>query len=477
MGELTSSLFPVTFNKSLKVETRPEMLSSDGGTIALREIDERLKITEKLADNLTDPRDPNTITYHLSELIRTRLYLIAQGWNDADDADKLRHDPAFVTAVSEQKGQTPLKPENVQFKVPDGLASQPTLSRLTEILSTEENRNAVRKNLVESAGNSIKANRKHRYRYFTIDIDSLPIETYGHQDGSKYNGYYKYTCYHPIAAMLAETGDILDIKLRPGNVHSADGLGDFLFPLIDDVKGKIGLVTSVRGDAAMPNEDDMSELERRRIGYCFRIKSNAVLKRMAEPYLAYIRENKADDQNEWTVELSYQAEKWSKPRRIVLVIVKEKKQIDVFEPFNYFFLITNWIEDQMSGSDILYFYRERGTMERWIGEFKDVLEPALSCAARQRKTANAVPKFRDDLACNEALLLLYALAYNLLNTARRLMERATGEGWSLCRFREQVLKTAMHFTLHSRRIWAWMTRSSAELWQLLGIRVARLHPV
>ncbi len=55
MGEVTSSLFPVTFNKSLKVETRPEMLSSDGGVIALREIDERLKITSSLTGNLIDP--------------------------------------------------------------------------------------------------------------------------------------------------------------------------------------------------------------------------------------------------------------------------------------------------------------------------------------------------------------------------------------------------------------------------------------
>lgn len=476
MGEVTSSIFPVTFNKSLKVETRPEMLSSDGGVIALREIDERLKITESLVDNIDDPRDQNTITYLLSELIRTRLYLIAQGWNDADDADSLRHDPAFATAVSQQKGQTPLKPENVKFKVPDGLASQPTLSRLTEILSTEKNRKAVRKNLIENARCSIIGTRKRRYRYYTIDIDSFPIETYGHQVGSKYNGYYKYTCYHPLVAMLAETGDILDIKLRPGNVHSADGLSDFLFPLIDDVEGKIGLVASVRGDAAMPNEDDMSKLESRRIGYCFRIKSNAVLKLLAEPYLNKIAKDRSDDRNEWTVELSYQAESWSRPRRIVLVIV-EKNQIDFFDPYNHFFLITNWTEKQMSGFGLLDFYRQRGTMERWIGEFKDVLGPALSCATRQRKTDSVVSKFRDDLVCNEALLLLYASAYNLLNTARRLMENATGEGWSLRRFREQVLKTAMHFTLHARQIKAWITRSSAGLWQLLGLRIAKLHPI
>lgn len=474
MGEVTSTLFPVTFNKSLKVETRTEMLSSDGGAIVLREIDERLKISENLTDNIVDPRDPNTITHLLSELLRTRLYLIAQGWNDADDADCLRHDPAFVTAVSQQKGQTALKPENVNLRMPDGLASQPTLSRMTEMLASDENQNALRKSLIESARSSIKANRKHRYRYFTIDIDSLPIETYGQQEGSVYNGYYKQTCFHPLVAMLAETGDILDIKLRQGNVHSADGLSEFLFPLIDDVENKIGLIASVRGDAAMPNKNDLSKMERRRIAYTFRLKSNAVLKRLAESHLNSITEDKFDDRNECTVELSYQAKSWSVPRRIVLVIVKQD-QIDLFEPLNYFFLITNWTEDEMSGLDLLDFYRQRGTMERWIGEFKDVMEPSLSCASRQRN--NHPEKKRDDFACNEALLLLHCLAYNLLNISRRLMEKATGKGWSLRRFREQVLKTAIHFTLHSRRIWAWLTRSSAELWRLLGLRITRLHPI
>lgn len=475
MGENEFSLFPTTFNKSLKVETRPEMLSSDGGAVALREIDERLGITRNLADNLDDPRDQNTIIHSLPELLRTRLYLIAQGWKDADDADRLRHDPALVVAVSQQKGQTPFKHDNVERRMPDGLASQPTLSRLTDMLASVENREALRKNLVESVRKSIKAKRKHRYRHFTIDIDSFPIETYGHQDGSVYNGYYKYTCHHPIAAMLAETGDVLDIELRPGNVYSAEGLTDFLFPLIDDVEGKIGLVASVRGDAAMPNEDDMSELERRGVGYVFRLKSNAVLNRMAEPFLDNFWDCVPEGKSECAIELSYQAGSWSKARRVVLVIV-EKEEYDLIEPFNYFFLVTNWTEEHISGADLLDYYRQRGTMERWIGEFKDVLEPALSCSARPRKPPAYYAR-RDDLACNEALLLLYASAYNLMNIGRRLMEKATGEGWSLRRFRERVLKTAMHFTFHARRICAWITSSGAMLWQLLGSRIARLYPV
>lgn len=333
----------------------------------------------------------------------------------------------------------------------------------------------MRKSLVENARRHVKATRKHRYQHCTIDVDSLNSQVYGHQEGSKFNGYYKCICYHVLIAMLAETGHVLDIKLRKGNVHSADGLCDFLFPLIEEVKGKIGIVASVRGDAAMPFEESLAGLEERRIHYAFRIKNNAVLKQMAEPYVSQaIREN-SDDWKEAVVELSYQAEVWSVPRRIVLVIVKQD-QIELFEPYNYFFLITNWTEDEMSDYDILDFYRKRGTMERWIGEFKDTLAPSLSCASRKRKSGSTV-KERDDFACNEALLLLYALSYNLLNTARRLMEKATGEGWSLRRFREQVLKTAVHFTLSSRQIWAWITRSAAELWQLLGRRITKLHPI
>ena len=475
MGEKTSTLFPITFNPSLTVETRPERLSSDGGTIILREIDQRLQITYNLAKNLHDPRDPNTIIHPLIELLRTRLYLIIQGWKDADDADKLRNDPALLTAISARKGQAPLKPETAPANTPNALASQPTLSRLTDILSDPHNRKTLRKSLVKAARASIRARRFHRYQRFTIDIDSFPVQVYGHQEGSKYNGYYKYTCYHILVATLAETGDILDIQLREGNVSSAHQIDRFLFPLIDEVEGTIGLAASVRGDAAMPSRDLLDDLEKRSTGYCFRIKSNAVLERLAKPYLDNIPPHQPESQCEWTAELSYQANTWSHPRRIVMVIV-EQKQMDLFEPFNHFFLLTDWTEEQISGSDLLDYYRQRGTMERWIGEFKDVLEPSLSCSSRPRKTVEHTTK-RDDFACNEALLLLYALAYNLLNTVRRLMEKATREGWSLRRVREQVLKAAVHFTLHARRIWAWVARPTAELWTLLGRQIIRLHPV
>ena len=466
MGERTSCIFPITFNQSLVVETREEKLSSDGGAILLREIDQKLQILQDLVNNLDDPRHPSKITHPLIELLRTRVYLIAQGWKDADDADKLRDDPAILTAVSSRKGTKPLKSNKESANVLQTMASQPTLSRLLEYLADPHNRKALRKFLIKAAKASLRAMGITKFTHCTIDIDSFAITIYGHQAGGNFNGYYKDTCYHILVAMLAETGDILDIQLREGNVASADQLDEFLFPLIEEVKQNLGDSVSVRGDAGMPSEPIMSELEARGKGYCFRVKSNSVLEILAKPYLDNLPPRQPNNMREWVAELKYQAVSWSHPRRIVMVVV-EQEQIDLFEPHNHFFLVTDWNMEQISGAELLEFYRQRGTMERWIGEFKDVLQPSLSCASRPRNKSEQ-PIKRDDFACNEALLLLHALAYNLLNIVRRMMEQATDEAWSLRRVREQVLKAAVHFTLHARRIWAWVAKPAACLWNKLG---------
>ena len=472
-------LFPITFNKSLIVKTKPEFLSSDGGVLTLREIDERLGFSDGLAEKLSDQRDKSLIKYSLAELLRTRLFLLAQGWKDEDDADRLRHDPAVLTAVSKHKGQTPLKTD-AEDGDSEVLASQPTLSRLIDALATKTNLKTLNEELRAITQKSIQSICERRFHRVTIDIDSFPLETYGNQMGSRYNGYYKYNCYHPIVAMLAETGDILKAELRDGNVHTADGLKDFLFPLIKAVRRSISQSISVRGDAGMPNEEILSGLEGKGknfnvVKYCFRLKTNAVLDRIAAPFLELFKKQPKNDRKEMIVEFTYRASSWSRKRRVVLVIVDEQGQLEFFKPYNYFFLVTNWTVDDKSGADLLEYYRRRGTMERWIGEFKDVLAPSLSCSTRPRGENFELE--RDDFACNEALFLLNALAYNLLNISRRLMEKATGRGWSLRSFREQVLKAGVRFSLSGRRILAWVAAPAAGLWSLLGGAVANLNPI
>jgi len=187
----------------------------------LREADDLLGLVGDLALMLHDHRK-GPVDHSLSELLRTAIMLPALGWRDQDDADFLRHDAALRVAVSDDRGLTPLADGDAA--TPGGLASQPTLSRLHEALSSEHNRAVLRSFLLEGAARRLKAqNGGHRQRYVTLDIDSFPIEVDGHQPGAEYNGHYGGTIFHPLIATAAELGDILDIKLRPGTVHTAEG--------------------------------------------------------------------------------------------------------------------------------------------------------------------------------------------------------------------------------------------------------------
>ena len=121
-----------SFNRSLRLETRPELLSADTGALVQRELMERSGLIDWLTERLHDPRHPSSIRYPLSDLLRTRLLLLGQGWRDQSDADRLRQDPSLRVASQTRRGTAALEEGH-------GLASQPTLSRLLDTLSREEN--------------------------------------------------------------------------------------------------------------------------------------------------------------------------------------------------------------------------------------------------------------------------------------------------------------------------------------------------
>jgi hypothetical protein len=309
----------------------------------------------------------------------------------------------------------------------------------------------------------------------TIDVDSIPIDVYGHQPGSEYNAHYHGRIYHPLVALCAETGDILDAKLRPGKVHTAEGGLDFILPLIDEAEKKLCQVASVRIDAGFPEDKLLSALEDRGVGCVARIKNNAVLDKMADPYLVRPPGRPPAEPRVWFHEMSYRAQSWSCERRVVLVVCERPGELFL----HYFWLIASWAEEQMDGESLLELYRERGTGEGHLGELKDVLEPALSSSPRPKNHYRGnQPKKRyascDAFAHNEAILLLNALSYNIVHTVRVLLEKATGRGWSLKRVRERVLKVAARILVHGRYITMVVAEASAKLWQALWKKLSRL---
>jgi hypothetical protein len=469
MGE-SLPLFRSSFNKSLHIESRPDRLTAEPGAVVLREIMERTRIIEWLVERLFDPRNADKVTYPLADLLRTVLLLLGQGWRDQDDADALRHDAGLRLAASGARGTTPLCAET-------HLASQPTLSRLIAVLSTPENRAVLHEAITELAGRRLRGLRGgHRQRYLSIDVDGLPIEVHGHQPGSAWNGHYHQRMYHPLVASVAETGDILDARLREGNVHTAEGALDFILDLVDRAEEALCQVALVRIDAGFPDDKLLCGLERRGTPYVARLRNNKVLDRMARPLLQRPPGRPPADPRVWFHEMAYQAESWAKARRVVLVVVERPDQLLL----DRFWLITSLDVGAVPAADLLNLYRQRGRAEAHMGELMDVLDPALSSAPRRKRhyRGRRLPErdsTLDAFAHNEVVLLLNILAYEVVHAGRCLMEAATKEGWSLRRFREHVLRAAARVVVSGRRVTMVIGEAFAQFWHRLWPRLERLR--
>lgn len=463
MGETIPPIRP-SFNHSVHIEGRPERLTAETGALLLREADERLGLVRDMAANLEDRRGASVHTF--PELLRTAIMLPALGWRDQDDADFLRHDAALRVAVSDDRSVTPLANDD---RSPGGLASQPTLSRLCEALSTEHNRTVLRGFLLEGAARRLKAgNGGHRQRYVTLDVDSFPIEVDGHQPGAEYNGHYGATIFHPLIATAAELGDILDIKLRPGTAHTAEGGLDFILALVKAAREKLCQVAAVRIDAGFPDDETLSGLEKEGVPYVARIKNNPVLDKMAEPFLKRPVGRPPDEGREWTVEMTYKAAAWTQERRVVLVV--DERPGELF--LHHFWLVTSWAKEEMPPDDLVPYYRQRGTAEGYFGELMDAIQPALSSNKRPKShyRGRRLPQEkRKNLSfwTNEVRLILAALAYNLAHAVRSVAETALGVGMTLVRVRDRFLRVASRFTLHARRVIVIVADDVRDRWDAL----------
>lgn len=486
MGErITQASFD--FNRSVRVEVRPERVTSDAGSLLVRETIGRLGIDRWLGRHLVDFRREDLITHPLTELVRTKLILLCQGWRDNADADFLRHDPALRLAVSDRRGDAALQPApdaSVRHggknpSCPEGLASQPTLSRLVDAVAVAPNRPVLHRSLVEVAGRRIRSqNGGRRVGTLTVDVDSLPAVVHGHQPGSRYNGHYRERIYHPLIATAGEHGDLLGGRLRHGNVHTADNAEDFILRMLDQAEAKICIKAHLRMDAGFPEDGLLAALEQRGTRYTCRIRKNAVLERMAQPYLRRPVGRPPNEPRIWLHELQYRAKEWSRSRRVVLVV--QEKPDELF--LHHFWLVTSWPVGQVDGLALLAHYRRRGLAEAHMGELMNVLEPALSSSPRakshyrgQAPRTCAVPV--DAFENNEALLLLNMLAYNVVHALRCALVRVTQQGWSLGRVREQVLKAGGRFLLSGRRVTVVLSCGTSRYWSELLAWLQRLDPV
>lgn len=466
MGDSQGTLFPLEFNRSIHLEARPECVSGESGSLLMRELMDRLGYPQLLARHLRDPRDPARVKHPFIELLRTALLMLVQGWGDQSDVQLLRNDPALRLAVSSRRGQRPFR-EAVD-REPDGLCSQPTLSRLLQDLGFPENLSGLLAFLLDAAERRMGLGQCVCLRETTVDLDSLPREAFGHQPGSAWNRHYGMRCYHPVVAR-SEWGDYLGAKLRPGNVHTADGGLAFVLPILRRARTWAQAVW-LRIDAGFPEPKLLEALEEEEFLYVARLKTNAVLERLAAPYLALPRDSASGEERVWTHELQYQAGSWTHPRRVVLVIVERaREQGELF--VDHFFLLSN-ASVAITGEALLERYRKRGAAEKDFGDWNQALGGSLSSAPRPKthyrgRQIDAPYDEPDSFAANEARLLLELIAANLLHAGAELLVRdevRQGGRMSRERFRQRVLKVTGRALLGSRTIRFVIDAARAALW-------------
>jgi len=460
MGEAQEWLFEPQFNRAVKVQASDQRITSDAGLVLLREADHRLGLAEWLAGELVDPRRQDLIRYQLIELLRERVYALAAGYSAQDDADRLAHDPAMKLAVWDRPGEQTLE---------ERLASQPTQSRLIDILTlTAANRAALRDSLAEACQRHLRATGgDHAARRVTIDVDSFPILVHGQQPGAAYNGHYRETVYHPLLASYSVAGNydsereghrlgngFIHAILRQGQVHTAQGVRRFMQEVVRLARG-LGHVLDFRIDAGYTNGATLDFLTEEKLRFLGRLKSNAVLERLAAPHLKRPVGRPPKEGYECVIELGlYQAESWKHPQRLLLVVTdrpdRKTGQLNLLP--DYFFLVAGWKVEELDGPAALDHYRQRGTFEDRIGEFQQAIGPRLS---------------HDDFHANEALLRLSLLAFNLASTLRIEYEAAAGSCVDLGRFQRDVLKAGGRVVKHARRLLLQVAQVVAPFWQRL----------
>jgi Transposase DDE domain group 1 len=378
-------------NQPIRVDFSGGQITSEAGLLPLRGFDQRHHLSREWAGCLrSDPRQQDRVEHQTLTLLRQRVYQIVAGYEDANDATRLRHDPMLQIVADQKLG--------------DALGSQPMLTRWENWVAA---RDLVRLNdqlleqFIRLCGEQVRERGE-----ILLDIDSTDDPTHGQQQLSFFNGAYGQHMYHPMLIFERHSGCLLSARLRPGNASSHARIVPMLGRLVPRLQTAFpGIQIKLRGDAglALPLLYEFCEFFK--IHYALGIPANCVFQRRAEPLQKKLkrRYRRSQAPQRSFSSFRHRAGSWSRQRRICY------KAEHGGAGTNLRFVITNC---PGRAAEVFAFYNDRGECENRIEEFKNGFRAdRLSC---HRFLANA---FR---------LLLHGLAYHLVNLFRRQLPQPWG---------------------------------------------------
>ena len=408
--------FPAVEGKKVTAAFDGGRLSSDGGVMLLSMADRRLGVADRLARCLPDRRDRSRIAHTIADMIRARAFAICCGYEDADDLDVLRCDPAFKLACG---------------RLPDSgrdLCSQPTLSRLENAPGLKD---VIR--LTYALVDQWMASYAMPPSRITLDIDDTCDVAHGHQQLSLFNAHYDERCFLPIHVYDTDKSRPVAVILRPGKTPSGVEVRAHLRRLVRRIRSRWPLTRVLfRGDGHYARPEAMTWCEENDVDYVFGLPGTKPLSKKVDETADAVRTERAVGDKDIVrgyAETRHKAGSWHKERRAVARIEATRLGLDVR------FVVTN-----LDGSaDWLYetLYCARGQAENLIKLHKAQLASdrtsCRSALANQVRLVlhtaaywlmlavrDAIPKERDLAKAEFATLRL-----KLLKIAARVVEMAS----------------------------------------------------
>lgn len=352
MEQLTLSLSGLTAVCGKDVVARFDggRLSSDGGVVLLRELEARFGLAATLAGCLPDRRDPAQVSHDMADMIRARLFAIACGYEDCNDLDELRIDPAFKLACGR-------RPESG-----DDLMSQPTLSRLENLPSWRDLARMGLRMIDLFCDSFCQAPAT-----IMLDIDDTDDAVHGSQQLALFNAYYDEYCFQPVHIFDAATGKPLVSLLRPGKTLSGKEAAAIIGHVIKRLRRRWpGVHIIWRGDSHYAAPEVLDLLEEQGCSYVLGLGGNNKLQAMAQPWCEDVASRRAragKDKLRRFFQSGYQAGSWRKERRVLARVEVTARGSDTR------FIVTN-----LAGRRAKHLYEkvycQRGRAENLIKDMK-----------------------------------------------------------------------------------------------------------
>ena len=382
--------FPAIGRKKVTGAFDGGRITSDGGVMLLAAAERRLKLADKLAAVILDPRDPARVTHGMADIVRARILAIACGYEDGNDLDRLRNDPAFKLACG---------------RLPDSgldLCSQPTLSRAENL---PDLRTIIRLSnvLVDLWLQSYQTPPTS----VTLDIDDTVDVVHGHQQLSLFNAHYDERCFLPIHIYDTATGRPVAMILRPGKTPAGREIRGHVRRLLRRIRTRWPTTRIlIRGDGHYGRPEVMEWCEQNGVDYVFGQPGNRVLNRLVDEASDDIRTRRALDQKpalRGYAETRYQAKSWTIERRACARIEATTLGLDIR------FVVTNLTQGSAERIyDVIYCAR---------GQAENLIKMHKSQLASDRTSC------RSPIA-NQVRLVLHTAAYWLMLTVRDAIPKA-----------------------------------------------------